>query len=234
MSNLFTSTIGKKLIMSISGLFLILFLLFHMSMNIAAIFSTDAYNAICEFLGANWYALLGTLVLAAGVVVHLIYATWLTLHNRRSRGEQRYAVEAMPKEVTWASRNMFVLGTIIVLGLLLHLYNFWYNMQFAEIIGNPELGPFGPADGAAYIEALFANPIYCVVYLVWFAALWFHLTHGFWSALHTIGWDNTIWHRRLQCIANVVATLIFLGFAAVVVAFYVQSFCGVCSGAVCY
>ncbi len=114
MSNLFTSTIGKKLIMSISGLFLILFLLFHMSMNIAAIFSTDAYNAICEFLGANWYALLGTLVLAAGVVVHLIYATWLTLHNRRSRGEQRYAVEAMPKEVTWASRNMFVLGTIIV------------------------------------------------------------------------------------------------------------------------
>ena len=65
-----------------------------------------------------------------------------------------------------------------MLGLLLHLYNFWYNMQFAEIIGNHELGPFPPADGAAYIAALFSSPVYCIIYLVWFAAIWFHLTHG--------------------------------------------------------
>ena len=159
MGNLFTSTIGRKLIMSISGLFLILFLLFHMSMNIAAVFSTEAYNAICEFLGANWYALAGTLILAAGFVVHIIYASILTLHNRSSRGTQRYAVEATPKSVTWASRNMFVLGLVVVLGLLLHLYNFWYNMQFAEIIGDHSLGAFGPTDGAAYIADLFSNNI---------------------------------------------------------------------------
>lgn len=230
MGNLFTSTIGRKLIMSISGLFLILFLLFHMSMNIAAVFSVEAYNAICEFLGANWYALVGTLILAFGVVVHLVYATILTLHNRSSRGAQRYAVEAMPEEVTWASRNMFVLGLIIVLGLLLHLYNFWYKMQFAEIIGNHSLGEFGPTDGAAYISALFSNPIYCIVYLIWFAAIWFHLTHGFWSAFHTIGWDNQIWIKRLKCIAKVVATIIFLGFAVVVVVFYLRS---LCCGSIC-
>lgn len=216
--------------MSISGLFLILFLLFHMSMNIAAVFSVEAYNAICEFLGANWYALVGTLILAFGVVVHLVYATILTLHNRSSRGAQRYAVEAMPQEVTWASRNMFVLGLIIVLGLLLHLYNFWYKMQFAEIIGNHSLGKFGPTDGAAYISALFSNPIYCIVYLIWFGAIWFHLTHGFWSAFHTIGWDNQIWIKRLKCIAKVVATIIFLGFAVVVVAFYLRS---LCCGSIC-
>ena len=230
MGNLFTSTIGRKLIMSISGLFLILFLLFHMSMNIAAVFSVEAYNAICEFLGANWYALVGTLILAFGVVVHLVYATILTLHNRSSRGAQRYAVEAMPQEVTCASRNMFVLGLIIVLGLLLHLYNFWYKMQFAEIIGNHSLGEFGPTDGAAYISALFSNPIYCIVYLIWFGAIWFHLTHGFWSAFHTIGWDNQIWIKRLKCIAKVVATIIFLGFAVVVVAFYLRS---LCCGSIC-
>lgn len=216
--------------MSVSGLFLILFLLFHMSMNIAAVFSVEAYNAICEFLGANWYALVGTLILAFGVVVHLVYATILTLHNRSSRGAQRYAVEAMPEEVTWASRNMFVLGLIIVLGLLLHLYNFWYKMQFAEIIGNHSLGEFGPTDGAAYISALFSNPIYCIVYLIWFAAIWFHLTHGFWSAFHTIGWDNQIWIKRLKCIAKVVATIIFLGFAVVVVVFYLRS---LCCGSIC-
>lgn len=216
--------------MSISGLFLILFLLFHMSMNLAAVFSTEAYNAICEFLGANWYALVGTLVLAAGFVVHIVYATILTLRNRAARGDQRYAVTAMPASVSWASRNMFVLGVIVVLGLILHLYNFWYKMQFAEIIGNHNLGAFGPTDGAAYIIDLFSNPIYCVFYLIWFVAIWFHLTHGFWSAFQTIGWDNQIWLGRLKCIANVVATIVFLGFAVVVVTFYVRSLCccGVC------
>ena len=215
--------------MSVSGLFLVLFLLFHMSMNLAAVFSTEAYNAICEFLGANWYALAGTLILAAGVVVHLVYATVLTLHNRSSRGSQRYAMTAEPEGVTWASRNMYVLGIIIVLGLLLHLYNFWYNMQFAEIIGNHELGPFPPTDGAAYIAALFSSPVYCIIYLVWFAAIWFHLTHGFWSAFHTIGWDNQTWLPRLKCIANVVATIVFLCFALVVIVFYLRSL-GVCGG----
>lgn len=216
--------------MSISGLFLILFLLFHMSMNLAAVFSTEAYNAICEFLGANWYALVGTLVLAAGFVVHIVYATILTLRNRAARGDQRYAVTAMPASVSWASRNMFVLGVIVVLGLILHLYNFWYKMQFAEIIGNHNLGAFGPTDGAAYIIDLFSNPIYCVLYLIWFVAIWFHLTHGFWSAFQTIGWDNQVWLGRLKCIANVVATIVFLGFAVVVVTFYVRSLCccGVC------
>lgn len=215
--------------MSVSGLFLVLFLLFHMSMNLAAVFSTEAYNAICEFLGANWYALAGTLILAAGVVVHLVYATVLTLHNRSSRGSQRYAMTAEPEGVTWASRNMYVLGIIIVLGLLLHLYDFWYNMQFAEIIGNHELGPFPPADGAAYIAALFSSPVYCIIYLVWFAAIWFHLTHGFWSAFHTIGWDNQTWLPRLKRIANVVATIVFLCFALVVIVFYLRSL-GVCGG----
>ena len=229
MGNLLTSTIGRKLIMSVSGLFLVLFLLFHMSMNLAAVFSTEAYNAICEFLGANWYALAGTLILAAGVVVHLVYATVLTLHNRSSRGSQRYAMTAEPEGVTWASRNMYVLGIIIVLGLLLHLYNFWYNMQFAEIIGNHELGPFPPADGAAYIAALFSSPVYCIIYLVWFAAIWFHLTHGFWSAFHTIGWDNQTWLPRLKRIANVVATIVVLCFALVVIGFYLRSL-GVCGG----
>ena len=215
--------------MSVSGLFLVLFLLFHMSMNLAAVFSTEAYNAICEFLGANWYALAGTLILAAGVVVHLVYATVLTLHNRSSRGSQRSAMTAEPEGVTWASRNMYVLGIIIVLGLLLHHYNFWYNMQFAEIIGNHELGPFPPADGAAYIAALFSSPVYCIIYLVWFAAIWFHLTHGFWSAFHTIGWDNQTWLPRLKRIANVVATIVFLCFALVVIVFYLRSL-GVCGG----
>ena len=86
------SSLGKKLVMSVTGCFLVLFILFHMSMNIVAIISPEAYNMICALLGANWYALAGTAVLAAGVVVHFIYAVILTLENLKARGNQRYAV----------------------------------------------------------------------------------------------------------------------------------------------
>ena len=78
------SSLGKKLVMSVTGCFLVLFILFHMSMNIVAIISPEAYNMICALLGANWYALAGTAVLAAGVVVHFIYAVILTLENLKA------------------------------------------------------------------------------------------------------------------------------------------------------
>ena len=97
---LLNSSIGRKLIMSVSGLFLILFLLFHLCMNVAAVFSGEAYNTVCGLLGSNWYAVAGTLVLAAGVVVHFVYAIMLTLQNRKARGNDRYALNARTKGVT--------------------------------------------------------------------------------------------------------------------------------------
>lgn len=225
---LLNSSIGRKLIMSISGLFLVLFLLFHMSMNVVAIFSGEAYNMICEFLGANWYALVGTLILAAGVVVHIIYAFILTLKNQKARGSEGYACTAKPKEVEWASQNMFVLGLIVIAGLLLHFAQFWYKMQFSEIMGihcAAANGGISPVDGAAFIEYYFSQPVICVLYLIWFVALWFHLTHGFWSALQTIGFSNKIWLDRIQCLSKLVATLICGGFAVVVIAFFLKSLC---------
>ena len=86
---LLNSSIGKKVVMSLTGLFLILFLTFHMSMNLVAIFSEEGYNMVCEFLGANWYALAGTAVIAAGAVLHILFALWLTYINRRARGKDR-------------------------------------------------------------------------------------------------------------------------------------------------
>ena len=215
---LIDSSIGRKLIMSITGLFLILFLIFHMSMNVVAIFSGESYNKICEFLGANWYALVGTAVLAGGFVLHIIFATILTLRNQKARGEQSYAFQENQPKVEWASRNMFVLGIIVLLGLCMHLSHFWAKMQLPEIMGAEAeyAGQF--ADGAALIKATFANPIICLLYIVWFIAIWFHLTHGFWSAFQTMGLNGKTWFPRLKCIANIVSTLIFLGFAAVVVA----------------
>lgn len=214
---LLNSSIGKKVVMSITGLFLILFLTFHMSMNVVAIFSGEAYNMICEFLGANWYALVGTLVIAAGAVLHILYAFWLTYINRRARGNDRYKVVDKPQGVEWASQNMLVLGIIIALGLLLHLYDFWYKMQFNEITGI--LPDVNPHDGYGLIAEKLANPAIAVAYLVWFVAIWFHLTHGFWSALQTLGWNNKIWLSRWKCISCIYTTIICLGFAAVAIYF---------------
>ena len=225
------SSLGKKLVMSVTGVFLVLFILFHMSMNITAIISPEAYNMICELLGANWYALAGTAVLALCVFVHFFYAVILTLNNYKARGSQRYAVTVQEPGVAWASKNMLVLGFIFLGGLLIHLFNFWSKMQLVEILGGHEnsLG-LDPADGASLIAYTFSQWYYVVIYLVWFAALWFHLTHGVWSMFQAVGWADDAWYRRLKCIANIVATIIFLGFAAVVLGYF---FCPCIAGAAC-
>lgn len=136
---LIKSSIGRKVVMSVTGIALVLFLTFHACMNVAAFFSGEAYNTICELLGANWYAVAATVALTALVAIHFVYAFILTMQNRSARGNNRYAVTDRPKKVEWASQNMLVLGLIVILGLLLHLFNFWYNMMFAELTASPWL-----------------------------------------------------------------------------------------------
>ena len=217
------SSLGRKLVMAVTGCFLVLFLLFHMAMNCAALFSAEAYNMICAFLGANWYALVATVVLAGGVVVHFAYALLLTIQNRKARGNVRYAMTVKEKGVDWASKNMLVIGFIVLAGLGLHLANFWSKMQLTEILGAHEnsLG-LSPTDGAALIAFTFSKWYFSALYLVWLAGLWFHLTHGVWSMFQTAGWANDTWYPRLKCLSNVVSTLICGGFALVVVFFFLK------------
>ena len=224
------SSIGRKVVMSVTGIALVLFLTFHASMNVVALFSAEDYNMICEFLGSNWYAVAATLVLAALVVIHIVYAFWLTIQNRKARGSNRYDVTCKPEKVEWASQNMLVLGIIVVLGLLLHLFNFWYNMMFAELLGDPYMGGLAATDGFGYIVETFSNPVYSVLYVIWLLALWFHLTHGFWSAIQTLGWNGKVWFNRWKVIGNIYVTIVILMFLVVALAF---SFCPDCMGGTC-
>ncbi len=212
---LINSTIGRKFVMSISGLFLILFLVFHMSMNLVLVFSPSGYDMVTEFLGANWYAIAGTLVLAAGFIVHIVYATLLTLQNQKARGKDKYAV-TNNKDASWSSKNMYVLGLVVLAFLVLHMIQFWYQMQFKELFGME----LAYTSSAQFVIDVFKQPLYVAVYLVAFVALWFHLTHGFWSALHSVGWNNTIWMKRLKVISNVFATIIIAGFAFIPIFIY--------------
>jgi len=225
---LINSSIGRKLVMSVTGIILLLFLLFHLTMNVTAFFSADAYNAICSLLGANWYAVAATVVLAGIIGVHFFYASLITLQNRKARGRDRYAVDRRPKGVSWASQNMFVIGVIVIGFMVLHLSQFWYKMMFAELIGFHSVtlsdgSVLHPQDGAAFINYYFSRLWVVIAYLIWYAALWFHLTHGVWSAFQTVGWSNDKWLKRWKCASYILATLIFLGFAFVTLFFYAIS-----------
>ena len=216
---LFNSSIGRKVVMSVTGIALILFLTFHGCMNVVALFSEDGYNMICEFLGANWYAVVATLGLAALAVLHIVYAFILTAQNRTARGDNRYevATQVNAGKVEWASKNMLVLGLIICIGLLVHLWNFWYNMMFAELVG--AMPAISPTDGFGWIKETFSNPVFVVIYVVWLVAIWFHLTHGFWSAMQTLGVSGKVWLKRWQCIGMIYVSVLMLLFLIVVLAF---------------
>lgn len=214
--------------MSVTGIALILFLTFHACMNLVALFSAEGYNMVCEMLGANWYAVAATAGLAALVALHFVYAVILTLQNRKARGASRYAVTDRPEKVEWAAQNMFVLGVIIVVGMLLHLYNFWFNMMFAELAngGMPYINEVASAsDGYGMIAYTFSNPVFTVLYLIWFAAIWFHMTHGFWSAFQTLGWNGKTWFCRWKAIGMAYVTVLMLIFVTVALKF---AFCGGC------
>jgi succinate dehydrogenase / fumarate reductase cytochrome b subunit len=214
--------------MSLTGCFLILFVTFHALMNGVAIFWPTAYNVICEFLGANWYALVGGIILALGVILHICYATWLTLQNRKARGNSPYAVTARQPQVEWSSKNMFVLGIVVIAFFVLHLIQFWSKMQLAEITGNlatcPESGAtLPPAAGTLFLQQAFSCPWTLVVYVIAFVALWFHLTHGFWSMFQTCGWNGKIWMNRLKTIGNVWSTVVVALFIIEAVVFTINA-----------
>ena len=229
---LINSSIGRKVVMSVTGVALVLFLTFHACMNVVALFSEEGYNMICEMLGANWYAVAATVALAGLVLIHFVYAFWLTFQNWKARGNNKYAVTDKPEKVEWASQNMLALGIIICLGLCLHLYNFWWHMMAAELIDGEAAE--NAANGVFWIKKTFSGPVYSGLYLVWLAALWFHLTHGIWSAMQTLGVSGKIWFNRWRCIGNIYATIVVLMFVAVVVYFAIQGWgtcgngCGIC------
>ena len=229
------SSITKKLIMSISGLFLIMFLLLHMTINLFSVIDTfkgtygaadGLFQAGCDFMALPIVTIMVP-VLAAGFLVHIVYAFILTAGNLRARGGvQRYAGGSKGKAESWAAKNMLLLG-VIVLGLVaFHLNHFWADMQLKELQGHHAENPY------LLLNETFKHGWMVVLYVIWFAALGFHLCHGFWSAFQTIGLSNSIWEKRLYFIGKVVVGIIVLGFSAVAVNAFLQAngllCCGCC------
>ena len=221
------SSLGRKVVMSVTGLFLLLFVTFHVLMNAVALISPRGYNLVCEFLGANWSALIATVILAAGFVFHIIYAFWLTLQNRKARGNDRYAVTTRPKSVEWASQNMLVLGIVVVAFLIVHLVQFWAKMQLVEVMHQvgcetEAAAVVYAADGMHHIANAFSQIWTLPVYVIGLIALWFHMTHGFWSAFQSIGVSNNKWIPRFKTLGNWWSTIVVALFIIQAIVFTCQ------------
>ncbi|MCI9286135.1 MAG: succinate dehydrogenase cytochrome b subunit [Muribaculaceae bacterium] len=220
------SSIGRKLVMAVTGVCLVLFITFHCLMNGVALFWPQGYNAVCEFLGANWYALVATVGLAALFIIHIIYALWLTVQNRKARGADRYNVVTKPAEVEWASQNMLVLGIVVLAFLVVHMIQFWAKMQLAEILGCEHIHEgveVAPAAGTLFIQIAFSQIWTPIVYIIGFIALWFHMNHGFWSMFQSCGWNGQTWLPRLRKIACWWTTIVVALFIAEAVVFTVRA-----------
>ena len=223
---IFNSSIGKKFIQSISGAFLVIFLLLHSTINFFSVIDamTGKFGACaadeklfsagdglfklgCDFMSTGFISIMVP-VLALGVLVHIFYGIWLTLQNQKARGPQKYAVASKAAADSWSAKNMAVLGIVIVGFIAFHLTHFWAKMQLPEMFG------IGEAENNPYLllTTTFGHLWVVILYIVWFAAVWFHLAHGFWSMFQTVGWSGQTWFCRLKVIGIIVASIICLMF----------------------
>lgn len=220
MSKVVSSSIGKKFFMSITGFFLVVFVAVHLTANLSLLFGPDAFNIVSNFMGTNPIIQIMQPVLAIGFIIHIIYASVLTLQNQKAR-KQSYSMVTNSHQSSWASRNMYVLGGLVLVFLVLHLINFFWKLKFAgsPLLTEVDIDGVKMENAYALVAGLFnagtIGYVYSGFYILGAILLGLHLSHGFWSAFQTIGWSNDKWRVRLTVLGNLYAIAIALGFAII-------------------
>ncbi len=220
MSGFLKSSVGQKFMMSITGLFLIVFLVVHLTANLFLLVGSDAFNVVSHFMATNPLIQIMQPVLALGFILHIIYASILTLQNRNARPVSYNKFE-QGHSSTWASRNMYVLGFMIFVFLVIHLINFFWKIKVAgsPLLAEVDVDGVTMENAYALVSGLFVDPqlgiVYSVFYILGAIALGLHLHHAFWSAFQTIGWSNIVWRKRLEVIGDIYAIIIAAGFSMI-------------------
>jgi len=226
MSNFLSASIGRKVFMSLTGLFLISFLSLHLTLNLLLIFDDTGvlFNQASYFMATNPMIKIMEPILALGFIIHIIWAGWITLDNMRARPQGYASGDQLLK--WWApSKNMFILGGMILVFLVLHIFNFWVKLK---LTGDPTLSkPTGTGiemhNTYELVKTLFVNfPLYDVLYVIGGILVGLHLSHGFWSAFQTIGLSNINWMKRLKCLANLIGIIFAVGFSAIPIYFLLK------------
>ena len=220
LSETLTSTLGRKLVMALTGLFLVTFLIVHLSGNFQLLMNDngEAFNAYAKFMTTNPVVKAASYILYGGILIHVIWSIILTAHNRKAR-PVRYAVEKAGASSPWSSRNMGLLGTIILIFLIIHLRNFWYEMHFGAI----DMDLNGNKNLYKVVNAAFSQPLYVALYVLSMVGLGYHLAHGFASGFQTLGLNHPKYTPFIKKLGNLIAILIPLGFAIIPIIMYFKT-----------
>jgi len=212
--DLFSSSLGRKVLMALTGLFLILFLAVHLAGNLQLLKDDggQAFNVYAKFMTTNPLIKVVSYGNYAFILLHIFMAIVLSKKNRAARGAQGYAVGG--KSSTWASRNMGILGTLILIFLIIHMKDFWAQMHWGGI-------PTATYDGIevkdlyAIVSLAFSEPLYVIGYVVCMIGLAFHLWHGFSSAFQTLGLNHMKYNPVINFIGKSFAVIVPAAFALI-------------------
>ncbi len=212
---MFYSSVGRKLVMALTGLFLCIFLVEHLYGNLL-LYKIDkgvAFNEYSAWMAGNLLIRTVEIALFAGILIHVIDGLYLTLQNRKAR-PVRYAVSQQTGNSTWFSRNMGLTGSVILFFLIVHLRSFFVPHRV-----------FHAANSMAYDVAIaFKSNWYAALYVIAMVILGAHLNHGFQSAFQTVGANNQKYRSTLRVAGSIFALLIMIGFASFPVMFYFDIF----------
>ncbi|WKS95065.1 succinate dehydrogenase cytochrome b subunit [Riemerella columbina] len=220
MASLMSSTIGRKYAMALSAMFLLVFLVMHLSVNLLSVFSENAFNEASYFMGYNpFIQFLMQPILIIAVFFHFIMGFVLEAKNNKAR-PIKYAVNGASANSSWMSRNMIISGLVILAFLVLHMYDFWaHEMTYKYIPGEGN-----PADTTRFwgeLHEKFESPIRVGLYVVSFILLGLHLAHGFQSSFQSIGARHPKYTPCIMAFGRWYSILIPLGFIVVAVFHFV-------------
>lgn len=211
MSSILNSPVARKLVMAISGLFLVIFLLVHLGVNLALFGGAEPFNQASHFMGTNPIIQVMQPILALGFIVHIIMGIVLELKNKAAR-PIKYSKNNAAANSSWASRNMIITGAMVLAFLALHIVNYFIPFKFGEVHDHYEL-----------VTQLFTNPIYTILYVVAFVLLGLHLSHGFQSSLTSMGLRNSTYKKCIQNFGNIYSIFIAVGFSAIAIWFFIKN-----------
>ena len=211
---LLSSSIGRKLLMALTGLFLILFLVIHLIGNLQLLKDDggEAFNVYAQFMTTNPLIITISYVNYACIQIHVIWAIILTNRNRKARGSQGYAV--VDNSSPWTSRNMGILGTFIFIFVVIHIRGFWYEMHWGGI-------PTANYNGVevknlyATVDAAYSQAWYVGIYLFSMLILAFHLWHGFASSFQTLGLNHKKYNPVIAFVGKAFAIIVPALFALI-------------------
>ncbi len=218
-----TSSVGRKILMALSGFFLLFFLLQHFVINFLSVLSPDAFNETSHFMGTNpliQYFLQP--VLLFGVLFHLGMGIRLELKNKNAR-PVKYAMNKPAENTNWMSRNMIITGIMIMLFLGLHFYDFWFPEINTKFIQGDWSGMHnGEFRYFHELQDKFVNPIRVGIYVLAFVFLSLHLLHGFQSAFQSVGFNHRKYTPIIKKLGNLYAIIIPLGFIFIAIFHFIN------------